>query len=118
MIYCELMVGDKVISTNEYFFQPYKNLTLPTPQISIDAVKVRNGYKLTVSADKFAKAVYLSSRIEGFFSDNYFDLFPGKPVELDFRTRVNSPVEEFRNQVKVRSLKDAFAGGNPSATNK
>jgi len=118
MIYCELIVDGKVISTNEYFFEPYKNLTLPNPQISIVAVRVRNGYKLTLTSDKFAKAVYLSNKTEGFFSDNYFDLFPGKPVEVEFRTRVNIPVEEFRDQVKIRSMKDAFPNVEPSVTNK
>jgi hypothetical protein len=45
-----------------------------------------NGYKLTVTSDKLAKAVYLSSKTAGFCSDNYFDVLPDKPVELEFRT--------------------------------
>jgi beta-mannosidase len=110
-VYCELLVGDKVLSSNEYFLEPYKTLTVPPAKITSDVVRVRNGYKITVTSDKFAKAVYLSTKTSGFFSDNYFDLLPGKPVELEFRTRVAVPVDDFRNQLKIRSMKDAFGPG-------
>jgi len=118
MVYCEFVSDGKVISTNEYFFEPFKNLSLPTAQINFDVVKVRSGYKVTLATNKLAKSVYLSTKTDGFFSDNYFDLFPDKPVEVEFRTRMNIPVEEFRNQLKVRSLKDAFGSGEVTVTNK
>jgi beta-mannosidase len=118
MIYCELLADGKVISSNEYFFEPSKALLLPTPQITFDVIRVRNGYKISIATDKLAKAVYLSTKTEGFFTDNYFDLFPGKPVEIEFRTRANVPLDEFRNQLKIRSLKDAFAVVGPITTNK
>jgi len=108
MIYCELVVRRKVISSNEYFFEPYKALSLPTAQIKVETVPVRNGYKITLAADKLAKSVYLSTRTDGFFSDNYFDLIPGKPVDVEFRTLANVSLDDFRNQLKIRSLKDAF----------
>ena len=50
-----------------YFFEPFKNLSLPTAQIKLDAVSVPTGYKLIVTSDKLAKAVYLSSKTAGFF---------------------------------------------------
>ena len=117
MVYCELVAGGKVLSSNEYFFEPFKNLTLTTPQINFDVTRVRNGYKITLTTDKLAKSVYLSTKADGFFSDNYFDLLPDKPVELEFRTRQTVPIEEFRKQLKVRSLKDAF-DSSATITNK
>jgi beta-mannosidase len=118
MVYCEFVSDGKVISTNEYFFEPFKNLLLPTAQINFDVVKVRSGYKVTLTTNKLAKSVYLSTKTDGFFSDNYFDLFPDKPVDVEFRTRANVPLEEFRNQLKVRSLKDAFGSGEVTVTSK
>ncbi|HEY6806477.1 MAG TPA: glycoside hydrolase family 2 protein [Pyrinomonadaceae bacterium] len=118
MVYCELVVDGKAISTNEYFFEPFKDLDLPTPQIKVDAVQTANGYKLTVSSDKLAKAVYLSSKTDGFFSDNFFNVLPDKPVEIEFRTRTNIPVEAFKKQLKARSLKDAFSSTEPTVTSK
>jgi len=118
LVYCELVVKGKIVSTNEYFFEPFKNLSLPTAQVKVDAVSIPNGYKLTVTSNKLAKAVYLSSKTAGFFSDNYFDVLPDKPVEIEFRTRVKNPVEEFRGQLQVRSLKDAFSSSEVTVTNK
>lgn len=116
MIYSELVGGGKVISSNEYFFEPFKSLSLPVPQITLTVSPARNGFKITLTTDKLAKAVYLSSKSDGFFSDNYFDLFPDKPVELEFRTRLNVPLGEFREQLKVRSMKDAFSHEDTTIT--
>jgi beta-mannosidase len=112
MVYCELLVDGKLMSSNEYFFEPYKNLSLPVANISADVRAARSGFKVTVTTDKLARAVYLSTRTEGFFTENYFDLIPGKPVELQFQTTAKIPSEKFREQLKIRSLKDAFNNSN------
>ena len=112
-LFAEVLVGGKPVSSNEHFFQPYKNLSLPRPQIKTDVVHVRGGFKVTLSSDKFARAVYLSTgssagKLTGFFTDNYFDLIPGKQVEVEFRTAAAIPALEFRNQLRIRSMADAF----------
>src|SRR5258705_2335264 len=50
-LFTEVLVAGKPVSRNEYFFQPYKNLSLPRPQINADVVAVRGGFKVTLSAD-------------------------------------------------------------------
>lgn len=105
----ELLVGGKRVSSNEHFFGAYKDLTLPEPQIKGDVLPVRGGFKITLSADKFARAVYLSSPDDaGFFTDNYFDLIPGRKVEIEFRSAKPMPLSNFRKQLKLRSMADAF----------
>jgi beta-mannosidase len=109
----ELLVGGKKVSSNEYFFEPYKNLAVQRPQISADAVRTTTGLKITLSSDKFARGVYLSAgnsagKQAGFFTDNYFDLIPGKRVEVEFRTAAPITVREFRGHLRIRSMVDAF----------
>lgn len=105
----EVSIAGKPISSNEYFFKPYKDLSLTRPQINFDVAPMRGGFKITLSADKLARDVYLSAPgSTGFFVDNYFDLIPGRKIEVQFRTRVAIPLSDFRNQLKVRSLADAF----------
>ena len=105
----ELLVGGKSVSRNEHFFQPYKNLLLPRPQISADVVRTRAGFRITLSSDKLARAVYLSApNYPGFFVDNYFDLIPGGKVEADFNTHAAATVADFRKHLKMRSLADSF----------
>jgi len=72
-------------------------------------VPTRTGFKITLSSDKVARAVYLSApNYTGFFADNYFDLIPGRKVEVEFRTSVAIGLSEFRNQLKIRTMADAF----------
>jgi beta-mannosidase len=106
-LFAELVVSGKTMASNQHFFQPYKNLPLPQSQVSADAVPTRAGFKLTLYADKFARAVYLSAP-GGSFTDNYFDLIPGRRVEVEFRTGRAIGVKEFRSQLKIRTLADAF----------
>jgi beta-mannosidase len=109
MVVCELLVNGKAVSRNEYFFEPFKNLNMPAPQITWDVVPMRGGFKIALTSDKFAKAVYLSlPNVDGFFSDNYFDLLPGQKMEVEFRSHASLTLNDFRNRLKVRSLRDAF----------
>jgi beta-mannosidase len=108
---CELLVGGKSVSSNRIFFRPFKELTLPSPHVTTDATKTRDGFIVTVKTDKFARDVYLSAEgLDGAFTDNYFDLIPGKEVGVEFRSRRPIKLEEFRSRLKARTLSDAFGG--------
>jgi beta-mannosidase len=105
----ELLVGGKTVSRNEHFFLPFKDLALSSPQFSTDVMPVREGFKVTLSADKFACAVYLSvPGRAGFFTENYLSIVPGQKVEILFRTEAPIPLSDFRAELKIRSLTDAF----------
>ena len=109
VLVCELLVDGKPVSSNEYFFEPYKNLKIPTPQITTEVSPANDGFKVGLSTDKFARAVYLSGPDrEGTFSDNYFDLLPSRKLEVIYRTQSKMTPDQFRNQIKIRSMVDAF----------
>ena len=106
---CELVVDGKVVSTHDQFFAPFKQLHLPQPRITYDIAPARDGFQLTVKSDKFAKAVYLSlGDTDGSWSDNYFDLIPGKPNTLQYHARAPLTLSELRRRLIVRSMVDAF----------
>ena len=46
---------------------------------------------------------------EGSFSDNYFDLLPGRPVTVEFRAGRAPAPADFRARLRAHSLADAFA---------
>ena len=109
LVYCELLVNDKTVSDHDYFFAPCKELTLAKPNITSEVVRTRNGFSIKLSSDKFAKAVYLAvPEHDGFFSDNYFNLAPGREMTVEYRSRVPLSLEEFKQRLQVRSLTDAF----------
>jgi beta-mannosidase len=110
-LYAELVVNGKVASSHDYFFAPFKELAISKPTITpeIIAAKEPGKFRLKLSTDKFAKAVYLAvPNHDGFFSDNYFNLAPGREIVVDFRSREPMSVEEFRKRLQIRSVFDAF----------
>ncbi|HKY29226.1 MAG TPA: glycoside hydrolase family 2 protein, partial [Pyrinomonadaceae bacterium] len=111
-VYAELLENSKeVVSSNDYFFAPYKDLAFPKPTITPEIIgaKERGKFRVKLSADKFAKAVYLAvPDHDGFFSDNYFNLAPGRERIVDFRSRAPLSLEEFRKRLQIRSVFDAF----------
>lgn len=104
----ELKVNGKTVSQNEFFFKPFKELKVSRPDIKTEISPTKNGFRISLSTNSLAKSVYLSGFAEGFFTDNFFNLIPGRNVELEFQTKEKMSVEEFRKKLKVRSLIDAF----------
>jgi beta-mannosidase len=104
----ELKSNGVIVSQNEYFFKPFKEMSFTKPDIKVEIAPSANGFNITLSTDKFAKDVYLSGFTTGFFADNYFNLMPGKNMEIKYRTNQKMSVEEFRKMLKVRSLVNAF----------
>jgi Ig-like domain-containing protein len=86
-----------------------QKLVLHRPQIDANAVRTPRGFRVTLSSDKLGRAVYLSTVNQtGTFTENYFDLIPGKSVVTEFRTAASISPAQFRERLKIRSLADAF----------
>lgn len=107
---CRLLVSGKTVAENRKFFRPFKELALSRPNISVDLQPVPGGYKLALATDRLARAVRLSlDGMNASFSDNYFDLVPGQPVEVLVRLQPLLDIGEVRRRLRVRSLADAFS---------
>jgi len=78
-------------------------------EINPEVTRVRGGFNVKLTTDKFAKAIYLSvADHDGFFSDNYFNLAPGKELTVEFRSREPLTLEQFKERLQIRSVFDAF----------
>jgi beta-mannosidase len=109
-LHAELVSGGQTVSSNTHFFRPYKELALPAATITTAVAETRGQLHVTVSADRLARGVRLSAEgVEGSFSDNYFDLVPGRPVTVIFRAPRSPAPADFRARLRARSLADAFA---------
>jgi beta-mannosidase len=106
---CDLLVAGKVLSSNRHFFAVAKALALSKPEITPLVRPTAKGFLVTLTTNLFARNVYLSlSQGDGFFSDNYFDLVPGRKVEVEFRSSQQINLNQLRRNLKIRSLVDAF----------
>jgi beta-mannosidase len=108
-LHCELASGGRVVSANNVFFKPYKELSIPAPHVASSVT--REGVRLfvTLKSDTLARAVYLSAPgLEGTFADNYFDLQPNTETHVEFRAARAPSAADFRSRLRVRTLADAF----------
>ena len=106
----ELIVANQPVSSNTLFFGQPKDLQLPSAQVTSELTKSGDSYRLRLSSKVLARAVYASAaNLDATYSDNYLDLLPGQPVEIEVRSLAT--LEQLRSALKVVSLTDAFAGG-------
>jgi beta-mannosidase len=107
LVSAQLKSGGKVLAENIYFFKDPKKLELEKPDIKVNAVKTNDGCEVSLTSSKYAKDVYLSfDNIDGFFTDNYFDLMPGIGKKITFKTK--EQVDDFTGKLKVISLVDSY----------
>ena len=103
-----LKVDGKTVSTNRYYFRPFKEMAFTKAEIKTAVSPTGERFKITLTSDRVARAVQLSGFADGFFADNYFDLLPGKTLEVVYRPDRKMTIDEFRNSLRVCSLIDAF----------
>jgi beta-mannosidase len=109
VVYCELLVNGKVVSSHDYFFAPFKELKFSKPTISSEVKRTRDGFSVKLSTDKFARDVYLAvPEHDGFFSDNFFNLAPGREMTVEFHSRAPLSLEQFKQRLQIRTIFDAF----------
>jgi beta-mannosidase len=98
------ILKDGTITTQniKYFSSP-KNLILQDAGINYQMDSIPNGIRITLQSDKLVKGVYLSSPDqEEFYSDNYFDMLPGVPLEIDYYGTYTAG--ELKEKLKIKSL--------------
>ncbi len=104
----ELTENGKLLSKNHFFFEPFKKLNIPHPEVSVKNIKnTDSGFDILLTTPQLAKNVYLQiGDEEGFFSDNYFDLLPGEKKTIHLNTEISK--SRLDSVLEVRTLDDAF----------
>lgn len=99
--------SDNLLTSSVLYFDEIKDLALPNAKIEHKITKTETGFTIELSTDKLAKNVYLTADAEdGFFSDNYFDLLPGRPVRISYTTKNTSA--DLEKVLKITSLVDSY----------
>lgn len=107
VLLCELRDGKNTLSENIYYFSEPKDLQLEKSDITTGVKRTEKGYELTLTAKKLAKNVYIDIDGENIlFSDNYFDLLPGRSKKISVLT--NSEIENIGSRIKIFSLIDSY----------
>ena len=98
--------GDKELGQNLYYFTDFKNLKLEQPELSKTISKISDSeYEITLSTKKLAKNLaFFTSKTDGFFTDNFFDLIPGKTYKIAFKGKI----ENLESELKIWCLNDTY----------
>ena len=92
---------------NNYYLGKQKDMDYPKVDLQTEVRSIEGGYEVTVSADKFARAVCLSvADNESVYSDNYFDVQPKSSVQVQVRTRLSA--EAFNGSLRLTCLNNEF----------
>lgn len=100
----ELVAGKKTLAEATHCFVYPRHLRLKNPRIKKSLRPTAEGYSVTLQAEKFASYAHIETVDgEGRFSDNYFDMQPGKSYTVTLTTDQPYDIEE---EIVVRSLYD------------
>ncbi len=96
--------SDGVEHINLRFFRNQKEVRFLDPDISFNIKEVDDYKYITLISNVFARAVYVSVKDSELlhFSDNFFDLHPGKPYTIKVRTEM--PAEELLSRLQYNCV--------------
>lgn len=107
LIVSTLFSGGEVVSENVVYFLAPKDLQLEKPDYRVEVKKAEGRYDIDLKSTRLAKNVFISCEgVEGFFSDNYFDLLPGVVKRVSFRTETEKG--DIRGKLRIISLFDTY----------
>ncbi len=94
--------GQNVVAENLFYFREIKALSLEKPEIVKTVEKTGSKeFKITLVSNTLVKNVALSSTSEGRFSNNFFDMLPGKTYTISY-------AGELEGEIKAITLIDSY----------
>ncbi|MFD2671878.1 beta-mannosidase [Marinicrinis sediminis] len=107
-----LMIDGQVVDQKMHHFVPIPQSNLKAPELQLEVVAGSGGSSFTITSSHLARHVWLTAEEEGMFSDNDFDLLPGKPKTIHFYGR-NIQQQQFQpaqpGRVEATSIADYMA---------
>ncbi len=86
LVMAELISEDgSLLAAASGFLEGDRQLAFAPASIDVEEIEGSGGSRFRVSASRLARAVWLQSDSEGIFSDNFFDLVPGRPMTVSFK---------------------------------
>lgn len=88
VLVAQLEQNGELIDRVMHYFVSKQRVALSKSTVKVQEVAGSDGSEFIVEAiGSLAMNVWLSSEVEGIFSDNFFDLIPGEPLRISFKGR-------------------------------
>ena len=86
-------------NTSYFYLAKPKDLKLKKLEIIKKVLKTDLGYSIELSCKTLQKEVFLFTKTEGHFTDNFFDLMPNETKTIEFQTEAS-----ILNEIKLKTL--------------
>jgi beta-mannosidase len=111
----ELWAEDQLVARQTASFVPIKHLSLADPAIAVN-LQSQNG-ELIVELISRSLALLVEVALDGadvVFSDNYFNLPPGRSVQISCPLPAGWTLSEAQKEIRICSVYDSYAHREPS----
>jgi len=110
LLYCKLVnEKGKKLSENILYFDKIKNLDLPKSDIDISCETEDGDIRISIYSKKLIKNIYLQIDDDtGRFSDNYFDVLPGRGTVVYYSSNKNINIDDFFKRLVITDLSKSY----------
>ncbi len=99
----ELLVNGATLARDIVYFAAAKELALSDPSLHADIAADGDGYRLTLSAKKLARAVWIDfGNLDLELSDNALTLLPGESITMRLQSKAD--LADLKRSISLRSL--------------
>jgi beta-mannosidase len=109
----DLWQGERFIARQIAGFAPFKHLSLENPEISVDLQREKGNLIFDLTSRSLALLVEISlAGVDVVFSDNYFNLAPGRAVQISCPVPAGWSLTQARKAFRIHSVYESYSNEN------
>ena len=100
-----LTAGGDVLAEDLLYFRPVKDLALPHASVTTTVKNLGDAFAIVLSSPVLVKNLCLSfDAVDGTFSDNYFDLLPGRAAVVRFKPARSASAKMLESDLRLMHM--------------
>ena len=108
LVSASLFKNEKEISSNIYYMSSFKDLKLKNPIIEYEITELHDVFEINLKSKNLVKNIFVDIDSKNNFSDNYFDMLPGKKYVISIKKETNLTLIDIKKRIKLLSLYDTY----------
>ena len=96
------------ISNNIYYLTKFKDIKLTKPLIEYEINELINTFEVSLTSKNLVKNVFVDIASSQNFSDNYFDMIPGKEYKISINKEESLTLDDIKRKINFLSLFDTY----------
>ena len=96
------------ISNKNYYLSEFKDIKLTKPLIEYEIDELINTFEVSLKSKNLVKNVFVDIASSQNFSDNYFDMIPGKEYKISINKEESLTLDDIKRKINFLSLFDTY----------